>query len=191
MRQGSSPSTLPQPVPYFDVIHSRAFESRCGGETDWKRSDLLLLFGLVLVWFVCCVSVKVFAQIVLGSSARSLEKLEKLFPVLCYGIPLVMAIIALVLDFRPYEDPDQPNAALVIIRDSFSCKPRLATFAEEMGLITGHFIFCGVTIVALIIGIVRQIITVQGKSKVRTPTLTRPRPRPHPHPTPTPPILSL
>ncbi len=128
-----------------------------------------------------------FAQIVLGCSARTLEKLEKLFPVFCYGIPLVMAIIALVLDFRPYEEPDQPNAALVVIRDSFSCKPRLATFAEEMGLITGHFILCGVTIIALIIGIVRQIVTVHGKSKVRTLTLTltltltEPQPQPQLH----------
>jgi hypothetical protein len=122
----------------------------------------------------------VFAQIVLGSSVRTLEKLEKLFPVFCYGIPIVMAIIALILDFRPYEDPSQPNAALVIIRDSFSCKPRLATFAEEMGLITGHFIFCGVTIIALIIGIVRQIVTVQGHAKVRTLTRTLPQPQPQP-----------
>jgi hypothetical protein len=120
---------------------------------------------------VCvCVLAQVFAQIVLGWGPKSLQTLEKTSPLICYGIPLVMAIIALGRDFRPYEDPDAPNAALVIIRDSFSCRPRLATFVEEMVLITGHFICCGAIIIGLIIGIVRHIITVQSKAFERSDT---------------------
>ncbi len=124
--------------------------------------------GRQIMHCLCLCSAQVFAQIVLGWGAKNLRKLEKTFPLIGFGIPLVMAIIALVRDFRPYEDPNAPNAALAIIRDSFSCKPRLATFAEEMGVITGHFICCGVIIIALIIGIVRQIITVQSKTLVRS-----------------------
>ena len=90
--------------------------------------------------------------------------MDKAFPLVNYGIPILCCIIANALDMDPVETPDAENAALIIIRDSFSCSPRLETVALDMLFVQGHFVLTGCLIFIFIVGVVHTIFVTQGKT---------------------------
>ena len=65
------------------------------------------------------------------------------FPFFGYGIPIVCATASAVLDFQPQEHPDAPNTPLIVVRDSFSCAPRLKTTTLELVLVQGYVLVEG------------------------------------------------
>jgi hypothetical protein len=87
------------------------------------------------------------------------------------AIAVVCAALSYALDIDPQENPDVPLAALILVRDSFSCSPRLPSFASDMVLRQIHFIL-GSVVVA--VAVIRILIIVMGVS-VKTGTTEKKR----------------
>jgi hypothetical protein len=72
------------------------------------------------------------------------------------SISVLCCIFSYAFGINPQEEPDAEFAALILVRDSFSCSPTLPTFASDLVLRQMHFMI-GSVLVAFAVGRVLHI----------------------------------